>query len=393
MRRRNRWGVKLAVEVKPDIGYPEVEMTGLRLARMTGSKERVGMRKGMWRYEADSTISAGTVQGVGTLASTAATLVLAAFAVSGWADTGAVGERGALAGERFRVIVSSDIGGSDNDDCQSMAHFLIYADVFDVEGLIASPPGDGRAKDIYEVIDAYEIDYPGLSLRSKVYPAPERLRGLDKQGAADPAPAPGFSDATDGSRWIAERVKAADGRPLYVLVWGSITDVAQAVHDDPSIKNTIRVYSIGAWNTHKDPASRDYLFRNHPDLWWIEADTTFRGMYVGGNQDGDLGNKTFLDRHVRGHGALGDYLVAKLDAIKMGDTPTVLYLLRGDPGDPTAPHWGGSFVKTDHGPHYWTDSADPRLAEGEYPGAKTVNVWREDYLRDWGKRMEKGGKE
>jgi hypothetical protein len=114
-------------------------------------------------------------------------------------------------------------------------------------------------------------------------------------------------------------------------------------------------------------------------------------MYVGGRQEGDLGNKTFLEQHVGGHGALGDFLVAKLDTIKMGDSPTVLYLLRGDPDDPTAPHWGGSFVKTDHGPYYWTDSAAPQLAEGQYPGAKTVNVWREDYLRDWQKRMEKDG--
>jgi len=47
---------------------------------------------------------------------------------------------GALAGERFRVIISTDIGGSDPDDFQSMVHYLVYADVFDTEGLIASPP-------------------------------------------------------------------------------------------------------------------------------------------------------------------------------------------------------------------------------------------------------------
>jgi hypothetical protein len=40
------------------------------------------------------------------------------------------------------VIVSTDIGGTDPDDFQSMMHFLVYADRFDVEGLISSPsPG------------------------------------------------------------------------------------------------------------------------------------------------------------------------------------------------------------------------------------------------------------
>ncbi|MBD3375545.1 DUF1593 domain-containing protein, partial [candidate division KSB1 bacterium] len=45
----------------------------------------------------------------------------------------------ALSGERFRVLVSTDIGGSDPDDFQSMIHYLLYADLFDTEGLISSP--------------------------------------------------------------------------------------------------------------------------------------------------------------------------------------------------------------------------------------------------------------
>ena len=96
-----------------------------------------------------------------------------------------------------------------------------------------------------------------------------------------------------------------------MLVWGSITDVAQAVHDSPDIKKKLRVYYVGSWNTRQDPHARDYLFKHHPDLWLIEADTTFRGMYVGGNQEGDLGNRTFVTKHVKGHGALGALLVRK----------------------------------------------------------------------------------
>jgi hypothetical protein len=43
---------------------------------------------------------------------------------------------------------------------------------------------------------------------------------------------------------------------------------------------------------------------------------------------------------------------------------------------------------TSHGPNYWTDLTDPVYREGSYDGAKTVNVWRESYLRDWQTRME-----
>ncbi len=60
---------------------------------------------------------------------------------------------GAIAGNRYRVIISSDIGGSDEDDIQSMVHFLLYSDLFDTEGLISSPPYKGRKSDILGVID------------------------------------------------------------------------------------------------------------------------------------------------------------------------------------------------------------------------------------------------
>ena len=46
---------------------------------------------------------------------------------------------------RPRVIVSTDIGGTDPDDFQSMVHLLLYADVLDLEGLISSPYGPDAA--------------------------------------------------------------------------------------------------------------------------------------------------------------------------------------------------------------------------------------------------------
>ena len=296
---------------------------------------------------------------------------------------------GVLDGERLRVFISTDIGGFDPDDCQSMVHLFMYADTMDIEGLVSSPPGKGRVKDIFDVIDAYQKDYPVLKTHSKRYPAPDALRKLVKQGAIDAAPPCGYSKPTDGSRLLIEHATADDPRPLYVLVWGSITDVAQALHDDPSIKRKIRVYFISSWNRRMDPTSREYIYRQHPDLWMIECDTTFRGMYIGGDQSDDLGNLAFVKRHVKDRGALGAFYYSKKHDIKMGDTPSVLYIMRGNPDDPTAEHWGGAFLPTNHGPHYWIDNGDPELREREFNGAKTVNKWRVDYLRDWQKRMER----
>ncbi len=285
-----------------------------------------------------------------------------------------------------RVIVSTDIGGCDADDFQSMVHYLIYADRFRTEGLIASPPCGGRAEDILETLDAYEEDYPLLQARGP-FPTPDSLRDVTIQGADDSG-APDEGRATEGSAKIVERAHATADDPLYVLVWGSMTDVAQAVFDDPTIVDKIRVYSIGSWNTGQDRASRDYLYEQHRfDMWWIENDTTFRGMYYDCNFGDDDPGRGFLRDHVDGHGALGDFLYEKKSGLKMGDTPSVLYLLHGDPGDPTGDSWGGSFqVESTEAPTFWTDRDDEACADKA--GAMTVGRWRSEYLEDWKTRMD-----
>lgn len=295
--------------------------------------------------------------------------------------------------ERPRVIVSTDIGGSDPDDFQSMVHYLVYADRFDTEGLISSPPHAGRAKHLHEALDAYASDWENLRTWAE-YPEAESLRSIVVQGAIEPQKGETPAALSEGAERIIERAGVDDPRSVYVLVWGSLTDVAQAVHADPSIKKKLRIYSIGSWNTRQDPAARDYLYQNHPDLWWIESDTTFRGMYQGGAQSGEWGNRSFPARHVAGHGRLGALFMEKKRDIKMGDTPSVLYLLHGDPDRPSGPHWGGSYTRPepDRRPRYWRDDRDGDLIVAGKPGAKTVSRWRVDFLADWRDRMDRAAK-
>ena len=76
----------------------------------------------------------------------AATLLLLLLVVA--ATLARAPQESVRAEPRPRVIVSTDIGGTDPDDFQSMVHFLLYADMFDVEGLISSPYGPGRREHI-----------------------------------------------------------------------------------------------------------------------------------------------------------------------------------------------------------------------------------------------------
>jgi hypothetical protein len=248
---------------------------------------------------------------------------------------------------RPRVIVSSDIGGTDFDDFQSFVHLFVYADCFDIEGLLASPWGAARdrVQNIHKIIDVYAQDYPNLKSHSSLYPTPDRLHAITKQGGTDSADLRGWGKPTEGSNWIIQCAHRDDPRPLWLLVWGGIDDLAQALHDDPSIKSKLRVYYIGGPNKKWATTAYDYIAREHPDLWIIENNSTYRGWFVGGNQTGDLENATFVTTHLKAHGALGEYFCTIAPQIKMGDTPSLVYLLGKTPENPTSDSWGGHFVR------------------------------------------------
>lgn len=288
--------------------------------------------------------------------------------------------------EKIPVIISTDIGGDDPDDHQSLIHFLVYADRFEILGIISSPPGKGRLSDIEEVLDAYEKDFTKLRASGLDYPEPFKLRKVSSQGETEIQKSEIPERLSSGAEFIDKQILDY-GKPVYVLIWGSITDLAQAIHFHPEIKPLIRVYSIGSWNTQQDQKSRDYLWNNHPDFWWIENNTTFRGMYMGGTQEAPWGNESFIEFHVKDFGAMGKLFFEKKSDIKMGDTPSVLYLLHGNPDDPEGESWGGSFVKSSERQNYWTDRQNPELIENNRLGAKTVNEFRLDYLKDWEERM------
>ena len=252
---------------------------------------------------------------------------------------------GALSGNRHRVIVSTDIGGTDPDDFQSMVHLLAYADCFDLEGLVSSPYGEGRKEDILKVIDAYAVDYPNLSSHSDRFPTPDALRAICKQGTLGLLGQTGVGEPSEGSEWIIECARRKDSRPLHLLVWGGFEDLAQALHDAPEILPKLRVYWIGGPNKKWSVNAYNYVEQNHPKLWIIEANATYRGWFVGGNQKGEWGNKAFVSKHIAGHGALGKLFVDAKNDLKMGDTPSVSRLMRGVSEDPSQPSWGGKFVR------------------------------------------------
>ena len=252
-----------------------------------------------------------------------------------------------------RILVSTDIGGTDEDDNQSMLHLLMYSDRFDIEGLVSTASyGSGNKEEILKMIDLYEQDYPVLRAHSKGFPSPDRLRGITKQGVRDESPLAGYGAPTEGSKWIVDRARKRDSRPLWVLVWGALEDVAQALHDAPDIADKIRVYWIGGPNKKWGSNGYNYIVENFPGLWIIENNTAYAG-FIGNRADPGKYQTGNFDQCLRGAGACGDAVTRYSKGIvKMGDTPSLLYLMTGDPENPCEEHWGGQFEPMDVSPKF-----------------------------------------
>ncbi|MFD2538096.1 nucleoside hydrolase-like domain-containing protein [Sphingobacterium chuzhouense] len=249
-----------------------------------------------------------------------------------------------------RIIISTDIGGTDPDDNQSMIHLLMYSDMFEIEGLISSPYDKGRKKDILEMIDLYEKDYSILSKRNPALRSAHELREKVKQGVIEAAPYKGYAQPTEGSEWIITCAKKANDKPLWILVWGGLEDVAQALHDAPEIKSQIRVFWIGGPNKKWGINAYNYIVENHPDVWFIESNATYRGWFMEDeNAPKDMHGSAYYDKYIKGRGVLGTAFINYYKGhIKMGDTPSLGYLMKGNPDDPQDESWGGRYTRIRH---------------------------------------------
>lgn len=244
-----------------------------------------------------------------------------------------------------RVLVSTDIGGTDPDDNQSVAHLLMYTDCFDLEGIVSSPSyGSGSKEEILRMISLFEKDFPKLSSRIDGLMSPDELRAITKQGRRGIIPYCGYAEPTEGSDWIIECARRESDRPLWISVWGGLDDVAQALHDAPDIADKIRVNWVGGPNKKWGANAYAYIAENFPDLYMIEDNVTYRG-FTANAKNPDPFNSGFYDAYMRGAGNIGsDFLDYYNGLPKMGDTPSLLYIMDGDSDDPQGESWGGSFV-------------------------------------------------
>ena len=260
-------------------------------------------------------------------------LILLTVVTSGFAQT--------------RVIVMSDIGGSDPDDTQSLVHLLVTLDQIELEGFISQhawvPYGQGAIRLINGIIDRYESVQSNLIVHSKDFPTAEYLRSIVKEGQKEAAmKGTGKGKDSDGSEWIIKVVDEDDPRPVWISAWSGMNTLAQALikvrdtrtpEELEQFVNKIRVYDVlgqddaGAW-----------IVRNFPDLIYI------RNKEIYGWAPAD----EWTRENVQNVGPLGQIYPNRIWATE-GDSPSFFYCFDNGLNVPERPDyggWGGRFDLT-----------------------------------------------
>ncbi len=318
----------------------------------------------------------------------------------------------------LRVIMSSDFppigvvkGGdapntmkSDPDDMQSMVRFLLYANEFDIEGLIASAGTfamEAHKKNILGVLDVYEKVQGNLKKHDPNYPTADALRavtyegkgnnngikikfGCGKQPHTDIIGEGLDSEASDAIIAAADK---PDPRPIYIGVWGGPREVAQAIwkvkHTRSAEETKAFIAKLRIFLIACQDASHQWLMKEFPELFIIESRKTYSGIFGGKHPNSNL---AWVNEHVRrNHGPLGDIYPHEgmgCTGVCEGDSPTFLYLVsanRGlnDPEDPTQPSWGGQYTQRPNTNHY---------VDG--PGRSSISKWREQYQSEFKERAD-----
>ena len=326
--------------------------------------------------------------------------------------------------EKPRVLVLTDIS-NEPDDEESLVRFLVYANEYDVEGLIATTSTwlkKGPREDlIRRHLAAYAEVRPNLLRHASGFPAVETLLAATATGQTEYGMAcVGDGRSTAGSKHLAAVVDRADERPLWVTLWGGANTLAQTLWDVRATRTPeelarfvakLRVYSV----SDQDDAG-PWLRREFPGLFYIvspsrpDGNEYFRATWTGISGDRhyrngprhkfDLVDNLWLEANViRNHGPLAA-LYPRLAYIMEGDTPTFLGLIDHGLGWATSPAfggWGGRYVFyqplsetqpiwTNHQGSRDTVTADNGITETSDPA--TIWRWREHFQNDFAARMD-----
>jgi hypothetical protein len=343
----------------------------------------------------------------------------------------------AQADQQNRVIILTDIE-ADPDDTQSLVRLLLYSNVIDIKGIIATTSVWKKTsvapESIVKVVQSYGKVRAKLMEHEAGFPQTEELLSIVKQGLAIYGML-GVGDGKDseGSDWIIRVLEEDDDRPLWVSVWGGVNTLAQALYEIKKTKSKaeaseliakLRVYTISDQDD-----SGIWIRNNFPDLFYIvspgddygSASWNAINSVVNGIDNETISNSWLAHNIQQEHGPLGAEYPDVAWGME-GDTPAWLSLIPNGLNDAKHPEWGGwggryelykpDFAKQKKGGsgvpfepetrEIWTNAIDSYTPYVPNKYGRTVRMgtdtftdnkvtlwrWRDDFQNDFAARMD-----
>lgn len=339
--------------------------------------------------------------------------------------------------QKHRLFVLSDIE-AEPDDSESFVRLMLYSNVIDIEGLVATTSCWHKdvvnPESIRKIVRAYGEVQANLLLHETGFPSSGTLLNMVKSGFPKYGmEGVGEGKDSEGSDWLIKALEKEDDRPLWVTAWGGANNLAQALYKLRKTKSKaeldhliskLRVYTISDQDD-----SGIWLRNNFPNLFYIVspgdhyASATWSAIntVVSGIDNEKISNDWLHKNIQQGHGSLGA-LYPDVAWGMEGDTPSFLSLIPTGLSNPEHPNWGGwgggyefylpDFSKQEKGgsgvPYepetrkIWTNANDiytPYVSKKYGRAVKKDTItfdhfkaslwrWRDDFQNDFAARMD-----
>jgi len=183
---------------------------------------------------------------------------------------------------KTRVFVSTDIG-NEPDDQMSLVRFLMYANEFDIQGLVATTSvwlnSTTNEATIRTILDSYDevIDSLNANVPSKGrYPSGDSLRNVT--GSSKPVYGIASFDGalSSGAQLLIDAVDLSE-KPLWFVCWGGTTVLAESLNH---IRKTRQPRQLWPMDPHQFPIAFLHRFNSsiqlilHRNMAW----NFWRGM-------------------------------------------------------------------------------------------------------------------
>jgi hypothetical protein len=299
--------------------------------------------------------------------------------------------------QKPRIIVITDIG-NEPDDSESIVRLLVYANEFDIEGIIACTSTWQRSEVhlelVRERISAYQKVVSNLRVHAPGYPSARRLFERSVEGI----PLYGMQGTgrgmdTAASQLIIDAVDSPDPRPVWLLLWGGASDLAQAlwrIRRERSAKEVaqfvskLRVYA----SSDQDDAG-PCIRATFPGLFYIVSVHAFgcygRATFTGISSrrapgaDPAMVSREWLAENIQNKGPLGAVYPTP-EYIMEGDSSSILYLVPNGLGSSEHPDWGswgGRFGSIAPSLGLWADTEDTvEGCDGRSITDNKATIWR-----------------